>query len=194
MNLPNKITLLRIFLIPLIVFFLLYSPKLSMHIVAAIIFVLASLTDVIDGYIARNKNQVTTLGKLLDPIADKLLTSSALISLVALRRIPLWAAWIVVIIIGRDFCISGFRTIAATQGFIISASNLAKYKTIVEIVAILCLILSDWQKDFLYIAGRGLGMKEFGLGLLFIAMMFAVISGAEYFKSFWEKIDQNIGM
>ncbi|KKQ78557.1 MAG: CDP-diacylglycerol-glycerol-3-phosphate 3-phosphatidyltransferase [Parcubacteria group bacterium GW2011_GWC2_38_7] len=194
MNLPNKITLLRIFLIPLIVFFLLYSPKLSMHIVAAIIFVLASLTDVIDGYIARNKNQVTTLGKLLDPVADKLLTSSALISLVALHRIPVWAAWMAVIIIGRDFCISGLRTIAATQGFIISASNLAKYKTVVEVLAILFLILSDWQKDFLYLLDLGLGLREFGLGMLFVSMVFAVISGAEYFKSFWEKIDQNIGM
>src|SRR3990172_7488226 len=160
MNLPNKITLLRIFLTPLVVFFLLYSPKLSMHIIAAVIFLLASVTDVIDGYIARNKNQVTTLGKLLDPIADKLLTSAALISLVALERIPIWAAWIVVIIIGRDFCISGLRTIAATQGFIISASNLAKYKTVVEVLAILFLILSDWQKDFLYLLGLGLGLRE----------------------------------
>jgi len=185
MNLPNKITLLRIFLIPLVVFFLLYSPKLSMHIIAAIIFLLASLTDVIDGYIARNKNQVTTLGKLLDPIADKLLTSAALISLVALKKIPIWAAWIVVIMIGRDFCISGLRTIAATQGFIISASNFAKYKTVIEVIGILFLILSGGKKNFFY-------FREFGLLILFFAMILAIISGIEYFKSFWEKINQNI--
>ena len=186
MNLPNKITLSRIFLIPLVVFFLLYSPKLSMHIIAAVIFLLASLTDVIDGYIARNKNQITTLGKLLDPIADKLLTSAALISLVALRRIPVWAAWIVVIIIGRDFCVSGLRAIAATQGFVISASNLAKYKTIIEVVGILILILSGGKKNFFY-------FRECGLIVISLAMVFAVISGFEYFRCFWEKIDHNIG-
>src|SRR3972149_1918374 len=187
MNLPNKITLLRIFLTPLVVFFLLYSPKLSMHIIAAVIFLLASVTDVIDGYIARNKNQVTTLGKLLDPIADKLLTSAALISLVALRRIPLWAAWVVVIIIGRDFCVSGLRAIAATNGFVISASNLAKYKTVIEVVGILLLILSGGKKNFFY-------FREFGLVIIFFAMIFAIISGIEYFKSFWEKVDQSIGV
>ena len=185
MNLPNKITLLRIFLIPIVVFFLLYSPSLLMHIIAALIFLLASITDIIDGYIARNKNQITTLGKLLDPIADKLLTSSALISLVALQRIPHWAAWIVVIIIGRDFCVSGLRAIAATKGFVISASNMAKYKTVIEVIGILFLILSGGKINYFY-------FRECGLIIISFATIFAVISGVEYFRSFWDKVDQDI--
>lgn len=155
-----------------------------MHLIAAFIFLIASLTDLIDGYIARNRNEVTNIGKLLDPVADKLLTSSALISLVDLQKIP---AWIVVFIIGRDFCIGGLRSIAASQGIIIQASVIAKYKTVFEICGILLLILSDTSsKELFYYL-----LNIFGLGIIFLAAAFAVISGVQYFTSFWNSFDMS---
>lgn len=183
MNLANRITTVRIFLIPLIVFFLLYSSKYYMHLMAALIFGIASLTDIIDGYIARNRNQITTLGKLLDPIADKLLTSSALISLVDLQKAP---AWIVVLIIGRDFCIDGLRSIAATQGLVIQASTLAKYKTVFEIIAILLLILAGANQEIIYFYNAG-------LGLIFFTAVISVISGVQYFSDFRKSLDLSVG-
>ncbi len=181
MNLANRITIFRIFLVPLIVFFLLYSTKYYMHLIAAFIFLIASLTDIIDGYIARYRNEVTNFGKLLDPIADKLLTSSALISLVDLQKIP---AWIVVFIIGRDFCIDGLRNIAASQGFVIQANVTAKYKTVFEICGILLLILSGTSSEELFYY-----LKVSGFTVIFLAAIFAVISGVQYFSSFWHSLD-----
>ncbi|RMF95102.1 MAG: CDP-diacylglycerol--glycerol-3-phosphate 3-phosphatidyltransferase [Candidatus Schekmanbacteria bacterium] len=185
MNVANRITLFRIFLVPLIVFFLLYSTKYYMHLIAAFIFLVASLTDLIDGYIARYRNEVTNLGKLLDPIADKLLTSSALISLVDLQKIP---AWIVVFLIGRDFCISGLRNIAASQGIVIQASAIAKYKTVFEICGILLLILSGTSSEELFYY-----LKVSGWAVIFLAASCAVISGVQYFSSFWDSIDLTSG-
>jgi len=183
MNLANRITVFRIFLVPLIVFFLLYSSKYYMHLIAAFIFLIASLTDLIDGYIARYRNEVTNFGKLLDPIADKLLTSSALISLVDLQKIP---AWIVVFIIGRDFCISGLRSIAASQGFVIQASVIGKYKTVFEICGILLLILTGTSSEEIFYY-----LNLSGLGIIFLAAIFAVISGMQYFFSFWNSFDMS---
>src|SRR3989442_530479 len=135
MNLPNGLTLIRIFLVPLLVAVLLTKYNV---LIAALIFLAASLTDLLDGYYARKRGQVTTLGILLDPVADKLLISSAFISLVQLQVVP---AWMVVIIIGREFAVSGLRSIAAAQGFTIDASELGKIKMAAQVAAITLLIL-----------------------------------------------------
>src|SRR5437867_6307601 len=130
MNLPNGLTLMRIFLVPLLVAVLLTKYNV---LIAAAIFLAASLTDLLDGYFARKRQQVTTLGILLDPVADKLLTSSVFISLVELKWVP---AWMVVIIVGREFAVSGLRSIASSQGFTIDASDLGKLKMVMQVVAI----------------------------------------------------------
>src|SRR6266705_1294390 len=135
MNLPNGLTLMRIFLVPLLVAVLLTKNNV---LVAALIFLAASLTDLLDGYLARKRGQVTTLGTLLDPVADKLLISSAFISLVQLQVV---AAWVVVIIVGREFAVTGLRSIASAQGFTIDASDLGKLKMATQVSTITLLIL-----------------------------------------------------
>lgn len=144
MNLPNSLTLSRIFVVPLLVVVLLtpFSENwlgLPRHIFGAAIFLAAALTDFLDGHIARRRDQVSKLGKLLDPIADKLLISAALISLVENRLAPAWA---VVIIIGREFAVSGLRSIAATEGVVISASRMGKFKMAAQVVCVSLLIVS----------------------------------------------------
>ena len=145
MNLPNFLTLLRIFIAPLLVVVLLtkFSENwfgLPQHIMAVGLFVVAAATDYFDGYIARKWQQVSRLGILLDPIADKLLISSALISLVENRLAPAWA---VVIIVGREFAVSGLRSIAATEGWAIAASRAGKFKMVSQVLAILLLLMSS---------------------------------------------------
>jgi CDP-diacylglycerol--glycerol-3-phosphate 3-phosphatidyltransferase len=174
LNLPNKITLLRIFLVPLIIVFLISPSKLSC-LAAALIFGLAAATDWLDGHLARVTNQVTTLGKLLDPIADKLLILSALVPLVGLGRV---AAWIVVVILGREFAVSGLRMIASSQGIHIAAGQMGKYKMGAEIVAILFLIL-DFNVVFHFI----------GQTSVIVAMVLSVASGVGYFAQFWSQVD-----
>ena len=146
MNLPNILTLSRIFAVPLLVVVLLtrvYDPSrqvvgLSIYLATAI-FLGASVTDYFDGYLARKREQVTTLGMLLDPVADKLLISAAFISLVELKWVP---AWMVVIIVGREFAVSGLRSIASSEGFTIDASELGKIKMVMQVIAITLIILS----------------------------------------------------
>ncbi len=145
MNLPNFLTLLRIFIAPLLVVVLLtkFSENwigLPQHIMAVGLFVVAAATDYFDGYIARKRKQVSRLGILLDPIADKLLISSALISLVENRLVPAWA---VVIIVGREFAVSGLRSIAATEGWAIAASTAGKFKMVSQVLAILLLLMAS---------------------------------------------------
>lgn len=173
MNLPNGLTLVRIFLVPVLVAVLLtkYNP-----LVAAAIFLAASLTDLLDGYFARKRGQVTTLGILLDPVADKLLISSAFISLVQLQIVP---AWMVVIIIGREFAVSGLRSIASVQGFTIDASQFGKMKMATQVAAITLLILGDHYSFF----------RAVGVVALYFVVLFAVISAVDYFRTFWTKID-----
>jgi CDP-diacylglycerol--glycerol-3-phosphate 3-phosphatidyltransferase len=174
LNLPNKITLFRIFLVPLIIVFLI-SPSLGSSFMAAAIFAFAAATDWLDGHLARVTNQVTILGKLLDPIADKLLVIAALVPLVSLGRV---SAWIVVVIIGREFAVSGLRMIAATQHIVIAAGEWGKYKMVAEILAILFLIL-----DFNFL------FHWFGLVGIWIAMILSLVSAADYFGQFWRQID-----
>mgnify|MGYP002672935253 CR=1 FL=1 len=140
MNLPNKLTILRTIMIPVFLI-VLYIPGLGMKgdIIAAAIFIIASLTDLLDGKIARKYNLVTNFGKFMDPLADKLLVCSALIALIDLDRIP---AWIVIIIIAREFIISGFRLIAADNGVVIAASYWGKFKTTFQMIMIILLILN----------------------------------------------------
>ena len=140
MNLPNKLTILRIMLIPFFVFFLLADVAGSYRfVIADIIFIIASLTDMADGKIARKYNLVTNFGKFMDPLADKMLVSSAFICLVELDRI---SAWIVIVIIAREFVISGFRLVASDNGIVIAASYWGKFKTTFQMFAIILLILN----------------------------------------------------
>ena len=138
MNLPNKLTMLRIIMIPFFVFFLLSNIP-GKDIIALVLFCAASLTDLADGKIARKYNLVTDFGKFMDPLADKLLVCSALICLVDLGRIP---SWVVVIIVAREFAISGFRLIAADNGIVIAASYWGKFKTTFQMIMIILMILN----------------------------------------------------
>jgi CDP-diacylglycerol--glycerol-3-phosphate 3-phosphatidyltransferase len=177
MNLPNSLTLTRIFLVPLLVVALLTKVKghlilgVPKEIVGAAIFGLASLTDWLDGYLARRRKQITTLGQVIDPLADKLLTSAALISLVALDLAP---AWMVAIIIGREFLVTGLRSIAYARGVAIAASPLGKIKMIAQVIAVLALILSPGQPMLLLI----------GQAALWVVVAAAFVSAADYFRRF----------
>lgn len=168
MNLPNKLTVFRVILIPFFVFFLLY-PGFSGYgnYVATGIFIIASLTDLADGKIARKYNLVTDFGKFMDPLADKLLVCAALICLVDMRKLP---AWIVIIIISREFIISGFRLIAADNGIVIAASYWGKFKTAFQMVMIIALIL-DFDHSAFHI---------FETALIYIALILTVVSLIDY--------------
>lgn len=140
MNLPNKLTILRVIMIPFFVAALLYDggANQNMRYVAAALFIIASLTDMLDGKIARKYNLVTNFGKFMDPLADKLLVCSALICLVELKELP---AWMVIVIISREFIISGFRLVASDNGVVIAASYWGKFKTTFQMIAVVLLIL-----------------------------------------------------
>ena len=141
MNLPNKLTVTRVILIPFFVFALLYQggENQTFRWVAATVFIVASLTDLLDGKIARKYNLVTNFGKFMDPLADKLLVCSALICLIELRQLP---AWMVIIIISREFIISGFRLVASDNGIVIAASYWGKFKTTFQMIAVILLIVN----------------------------------------------------
>jgi CDP-diacylglycerol--glycerol-3-phosphate 3-phosphatidyltransferase len=175
MSLPNSLTLLRIFFVPLLVVLLLTNEQ-NMELWAVAVFIAAALTDLFDGYLARKNAQVTRLGILLDPIADKLLTSSAFISLVALHLAP---AWIVVIIIGRELAVSGLRSIASSEGFVIEASDLGKTKTVFEMIAITVIALVP----------RFPQLEVLGEVLLWLVVWFAVASAVQYFWAFWRRLE-----
>ena len=182
MNLPNSLTLGRIFLVPLVVVVLLTTTR-QIHywaIWCISLFLGAALTDLLDGYLARRRKQVTTLGRLLDPIADKLLISSALVSLVQLRLAP---AWMVAIIIGREFAVNGLRSIAATEGLSIEASPLGKGKMVLQVAAVVGLIL-----------GRVYGgwILQTANILLWAVVLVALVSMVQYFGEFWSKLDSSI--
>ena len=140
MNLPNKLTTLRVIMIPFFVFFLLWQngENTTFRMIALILFIVASLTDLLDGKIARKYNLVTNFGKFMDPLADKLLVCSALICLIELGQLP---AWMVIVIISREFIISGFRLVASDNGVVIAASYWGKFKTTFQMIAVILLIL-----------------------------------------------------
>ena len=166
MNLPNKLTMGRIFAIPVFIVVFLMDYRIA----AAIIFILAAVTDMLDGHIARKHNLVTNFGKLMDPLADKLLVMSALICMVEVGDV---AGWMVVVILGREFIITGMRQVAAAQGIVIAAGTTGKIKTITQMIAIPLLLLDNWP--FAYI---GIPMDTI---FLWIAVIMTVVSGTEYF-------------
>ncbi|MEK3886511.1 CDP-diacylglycerol--glycerol-3-phosphate 3-phosphatidyltransferase [Bacillus sp. FSL K6-3431] len=181
MNLPNKITITRIFFIPIFLIFLLAPIPLGevqikgidipiAHFIAAILFIIASITDGLDGYYARKYNLITDLGKFLDPLADKLLVAAALIALVELQIAP---GWIAVIILSREFAVTGLRLIAVQEGIVIAASNIAKWKTRIQIISISALLLHNYP--FMYIG------IPFDILSLWIAMFITLYSGWDYF-------------
>jgi CDP-diacylglycerol--glycerol-3-phosphate 3-phosphatidyltransferase len=178
MNLPISLTILRIFFVPLLVV-LLFTKGENMDLWAVGVFLVAATTDLLDGYLARKRSQVTTLGILLDPIADKLLTSAAFISLVELHLAP---AWMVVIIVGREFAVSGLRAIASSQGQALEASELGKTKMVFQVVAITVLELQQ----------RYPLLHSLGELLLWMVVIFALASAAQYFWKFWKGLDVRV--
>ncbi len=184
MNLPNLLTVFRIFLVPLIVVVLLTEFHFEKWFffnreeLAVGIFLLASLTDLLDGYLARKRHQVTTVGQLLDPIADKLLVASVLISLVEMHLTP---AWVVVVIVGREFSVTGLRMVAAIHQVSIPAGVLGKWKMVVEVMAI-CLIIWGNQREWEWV-------KLAGNALLYFVAFIAIVSMIEYFVKFAKRID-----
>jgi CDP-diacylglycerol---glycerol-3-phosphate 3-phosphatidyltransferase len=173
LNLPNVLTVVRILLVPvLVVALLVETPNGSA--IAAGVFAVAALTDGLDGYIARSRDAVTTFGKVMDPIADKLLIAAALISLVSLDRL---AAWVAMVIIAREFAVSGLRIAAGQQGVIIPASLLGKAKTIVQVVAVMALIAADSDAAWVQ-------------ALVYAMVAITVVSGVDYFLNVRRRIEQ----
>jgi CDP-diacylglycerol--glycerol-3-phosphate 3-phosphatidyltransferase len=174
LNLPNALTLIRILLVPVLVVALtVESPGGST--IAAVVFAIAALTDGLDGYIARSRQAVTTFGKVMDPVADKLMIAAALISLVSLDRL---AAWVAMVIIAREFAVSGLRIAAGQQGVVIPASALGKLKTIVQVAAGLALIAAN-DPDALWVQA-----------LVYAMVLVTVVSGADYFLNFRRKLEE----
>lgn len=182
LNVPNALSLSRIFFAPLVMLLLtnkIEAPLLSLSewgvlitwgdFLAGFVFILASLTDAVDGYIARSKGLITNLGKFIDPLSDKVLVVAALLALVELRRVP---SWMVMVIVARDFMVSGVRMAAATKGTVIAASRLGKLKTVVQIIAIVMLIFQI----------------PFGLWVMGVAVILTIWSGVVYLINGWDLI------
>jgi len=182
----------RIVMIPLMLWILSphfpwQDPRGTQEILASILFVLASITDGVDGYLARKRGQITTMGMLLDPLADKIMVTGAIIALVA--YIPdIVKVWIAVVIIGREFLISGLRSIAASEGFTIQASDLGKLKTVVQIVFVVSAILAhhwyQWEFGWLIIPVRWAAIAA-----AYFAVLVSTVSAIDYFAGFWKQID-----
>lgn len=177
-NLANLLTLARILLIPVFVV-LFSSPTPKRSLVAALVFVVAALTDLLDGYVARRRGQITKLGKLLDPIADKLLVLSGLILLVQFDRV---AALVAILIIAREVAVTGMRAIAASEGIVLAAETIGKWKMTAQVVAIVLLILESSMLSLT----RPLHLL--GTGLLYLALILALVSGGQYLVNFWRNV------
>ena len=184
---PNVLTILRIFFVPLLVAalvqenvgFRMGTLTVTNEWLALAIFLSAAATDLLDGYLARRWKQVTTIGTLLDPIADKLLVSAALISLVQVRALP---GWMAILIIGREFAVSGLRAIAAAEGYTIRANDLGKTKMLSQVVAISCMLLSVRHPE----------LRRPGMFLMWGVVFFAMLSAFSYFGKFWHKVDEGV--
>ncbi|MGO9227754.1 MAG: CDP-diacylglycerol--glycerol-3-phosphate 3-phosphatidyltransferase [Bryobacteraceae bacterium] len=187
MNVPNALTILRIFFVPLLVAVLLEenvgfrlgSWQVTNEWLALAIFLSAAGTDLLDGYLARRWKQVTTIGTLLDPIADKLLISAALISLVQVRVLP---GWMAILVIGREFAVSGLRAIAAAETYTIKASDLGKTKMLAQVVAV----------SFLLVSTRHPALHATGIWMMWGVIFFALLSAVSYFRKFWHKVDERV--
>ena len=187
-NLPNLLTLFRIFLVPLLVAVLVeqnFSVRWNGTLLVAndffalLLFLAAAATDLLDGYLARRWKQVTTVGTLLDPVADKLLISAALISLVQIRLLP---GWIVILIISREFAVSGLRSIAAAEGYTIAAGDLGKSKMMLQVVGVALIMLSM----------RWPNLHGPAIVTMWAVVVFGLVSAVDYFRKFWRKVDLSI--
>jgi len=192
MNLPNSITMSRILMIPLFLWILSphfpwAGPHGEQEIAASVLFVLASITDGLDGYLARKHGLITTMGMLLDPLADKIMVTAAFVALVAYNP-DVVKVWIVVVIIGREFLISGLRSIASSEGFTIQASELGKLKTVVQIVSVVSAVLAH-RWDEWTIGVVAIPVRWYAIAAIYFAAAVAVISAVDYFIGFWKQID-----
>ena len=182
LNAPNLMTLGRIALVPLLLWFLYYENRRNSFIAAAI-YAVCALSDWFDGWLARVSNKVTTLGKFLDPLADKVIVLSALVMLVRLGRV---AVWVVVVIVAREFLISGLRTIAATEGLVISASQGGKWKTSLQLCGIICLMLHyHFAIDYLFGAPLVTDFQAVGTWLLYLSLVPGIASAVDYVRAFY---------
>jgi len=183
----------RIVMIPLLLWIL--SPHFpyqaswgEQEVLASVLFILASITDGLDGYLARKRGQITTMGMLLDPLADKIMVTAALVALVAYNP-EVIKVWIAVVIIGREFLISGLRSIASSEGYTIQASDLGKLKTVIQIVSVVSAILAhrwyDWQFGYLVIP-----VKWIAIAAIYFTVLVSTISAIDYFVGFWKQIDR----
>jgi len=175
-NLPNTITTLRAAVVPILLFYPLY-PGEAASTAMAWIFIAAAVSDLVDGWLARRGQQVTHIGKLLDPLADKLLVSTALIVLLAMGRIPIWATWMVVTIVGRELAVTGLRGIASAGGQIVAASGLGKAKTVTQNIAVGALLF--------HYRTLGLDANQVGMVFLFAATALTIASGYRYFSDYF---------
>jgi CDP-diacylglycerol--glycerol-3-phosphate 3-phosphatidyltransferase len=187
-NLPNALTLVRIFLVPLFIaalvqhnFQITWDGRVIVanDFLALIIFLAAAVTDLLDGYLARRWKQVTTVGTLLDPIADKLLISAALVSLVEMRLLP---GWMVILIISREFAVSGLRSIAAAEGYTIKAGDVGKWKMVFQVIGVALVMMSI----------RWSGLRPYAMTAMWAVVIFGVWSAADYLRKFWRKVDASV--
>ncbi len=185
MNLANKLTMIRIFLVPVFLVFITVKDIPYGSIIATLVFIIAAITDQLDGHIARSRNQITNFGKFMDPLADKLLVTAALVSLVELDLV---AGWAVVVILAREFAVSGLRTLAASDGIVIAASWWGKIKTVTQMIAILLLLLkvniNTSTNAINFVNNNGLLNSFFNYvpeTIMSIAVLITIISGIDYF-------------
>ena len=175
-NLPNTITVLRTSVVPVLLMLPVFPGERGSQVIAWC-FIIAALTDIVDGWLARRGQQVTRIGKLLDPLADKLLVSTALVVLVAMGRIPMWGVWMVVVIVGRELAVTGLRSLASAGGQVMGASWLGKVKAVAQNVAIAALIF--------HYPTFGLPAREIGLAMLTLATLLTLWSGYVYFAQYF---------
>ena len=184
-TIPNILTLFRIVVTPLFFILFYYFPTKVFSLLASLLFVMASFTDFLDGYIARRWNLESSLGKFLDPLADKLLVAVALIMLIPLGRVP---SWMVAVIIGREILVTGLRVVAITEGLVIAASKLGKYKTVFQIAAVTCLLMHYEYHLFIESPYLLVNFHQVGMGLLWVALLITVWSGIDYFRKFFRQV------
>jgi CDP-diacylglycerol--glycerol-3-phosphate 3-phosphatidyltransferase len=180
LNLPNVITLARIGLIPVFLWFTYYESRVDSFI-ASLVYAFTSATDFLDGWVARRKNLVTVIGKFLDPLADKLIVMAALVMLVHLGRV---AAWVVIVVMAREFMVTGLRTIAMSEGIVIAAGQEGKYKTALQLAGISFLLMHYTYPIDAWAVTFDLDANRVGTWLLYISMVFSVISAALYLRDF----------
>jgi CDP-diacylglycerol--glycerol-3-phosphate 3-phosphatidyltransferase len=182
-NLPNLVTMGRVVLVPFVLLFIdNFSPLRSF--IAGLLYLGAAAGDALDGYLARSRNEVSMLGKFLDPLADKLIVTAVLVFMVALGRVP---AWVVVVFIGRDLAINGLRSVASAQGLVIAASEGGKIKTALQLVAIMMLLI-HFRYPVLFTNIEPIDYHRTGLIVLYISMAMSVFSGAQYLRDFFHAV------